>query len=137
MLNNGGVLTYESDLAYHIRWDNKDIDLVRRVYNTPEECISIFDFTVVTVAIDNLKNFYCHDNFYEHVAHRSLVINSELPFPLKTMQRVQKYNKKGFHICNGGILKIAKDIAKIDFSSATQDNIEFYPDGQPKFIGVD
>ena len=45
------------------------------------------------------------------LAKRSLVINS-LPYPLSTVQRMQKYIKKGYTICNGGLLEIALNLVE-------------------------
>ncbi len=54
-----------------------------------------------------------------------------------TMQRLQKYFNKGYWICNGGILEIAQAINKLDLSDPEQNNIEYYPDGTPRFVRID
>jgi len=113
------------------------IDLVKRTYASPQECIQQFDFTVVCAAVEKgAKEFLHHESFFIDLAARRLVINS-LPYPLSTLQRLQKYIKAGFTICNGGLLQIAQAIQKIDFSNPASNHLEYYPDGTPKFVRID
>ena len=111
------------------------VDLVKRLFPSPNATIEEFDFTVVCCAVDRENVFY-NPSFPFDLLRKKLVINA-LPFPMSTLQRVQKYNKKGFSICNGGLLEISKAIAKIDFENPEENNIEFYPDGSPKYLRFD
>lgn len=125
LIDNGAKLEFESETAYHIKWNNKDIDLVRHYYSTPTDCISNFDFTVSMVAIDAEGVLYHHENFYEHLAHRALIIN-KITYPLSTFKRVLKYQKKGYHICNAGIQKIMQGYK--DINSNTVEATTLYVD---------
>lgn len=111
------------------------VDLVKRFYSSPEDCIKEFDFTVCCCAIDK-ERFYEHERFEKDLNDRKLVINT-LPYPLSTLRRLQKYIKKGFSICNGGLLDIAKAISELDLSNPEQNMFEYYEDGTPKFVGID
>ncbi len=112
-----------------------NIDLVKRLFPNPKSTIEEFDFTVICCAVDREKVYY-NPSFPFDLLRRKLVVNS-LPFPMSTLQRVQKYVKKGFSICNGGLLEISKAIAKIDFEKPEDNNIEFYPDGSPRYLRFD
>jgi hypothetical protein len=111
------------------------IDVVKVLFADMQECIDKFDFTCTCFAISS-DDFVFHPSAPFDLMRKRLVINS-LPFPLSTMQRLQKYLKRGYWICNGGMLEIAKAIKEIDFSDPEQNNIELYPDGSPRFVRFD
>lgn len=115
--------------------NNIKIDLIKILFETPEHTIDQFDFTVCCFAVDKNKVTY-HQSAPFDLLHKRLVINN-LPFPVSTLQRIQKYLKKGYWICNGGILEIAKAMGSVDFNDPTQNNIEMYPDGTPRFVRID
>jgi len=115
--------------------DKTRYDLVKMFFSSPEDTISQFDFTACSVAIDRV-NIYHHERFFIDLAKRRLVIN-KLPYPLSTLQRLQKYIKKGYTICNGGLLEIARAISGIDLNDKAENIFEFYPDGTPKFTRID
>lgn len=108
----------------------------KHFYETPNDIINSFDFTVCCAAIGKDCGLIYHETFFIDLARRKLVINS-LPFPLSSLQRLQKYIKKGFWICNGGLLELSKALKNIDFEDKNQNILEFYPDGTPKFNRID
>lgn len=110
-------------------------DLVKKFFSSPDETIKAFDFTVCCAAVDR-KRLYLHDSFFIDLSSRKLVINT-LPYPLSTLQRMQKYIRKGFSICNGGILEIANAIRELDQEEMEAKHIESYPDGTKRFVGID
>lgn len=128
-------LIYENEKIAIWLYNNKKFELIKIYFSTPEETINAFDFTVCCCAV-SFNNVYFHETFFIDLSKRRLVIN-KLPYPISTLQRLQKYIKKGYTICNGGILEIAKAINKIDLDDLKQNHIEFYPDGKPKFIRID
>lgn len=113
----------------------QDIDIVKVIFNTMQEAIDMFDFTACCFAVSS-TNFVCHPSAMFDLMAKRLVVNN-LPYPLSTLQRMQKYIKKGYWICNGGMLEIAKAMSAIDFNDAEQNNIEMYPDGSPRFVRFD
>lgn len=115
--------------------NNIRIDLIKILFDTPENTIDQFDFTVCCFAVDRNRVTY-HPSAPFDLLHKRLVINN-LPYPVSTLQRMQKYLKKGFWICNGGMLEIAKAMGSIDFTDPQQNVIEMYPDGSPRFVRVD
>lgn len=128
------ILDNESGKMYKIK--KRLIHIVKsHFFDSPQHTIDSFDFTVCCAAVDNDAIFH-HESFFMDLARRRLVINA-LPFPLSTLQRLQKYIKKGYWICNGGILKISKGIKEVDFDNKKENGLEFYPDGTPKFLRID
>lgn len=134
-----GKIIYENENVVSITYRNMQLDIVKRYFKTPENAIKEFDFTVSCAAVDREK-VYFHETFFIDLAKKALVIN-KLPHPISTLWRMQKYIKKGFTICKGGLLEIVEAIQKLErddeTSTTIEDQLEFYPDGTPKFIGID
>lgn len=125
------VVNFHHEFGYKIQ-------VVRRFQPISEEVtFKTFDFTVVCAAFDG-KRFTCHDRFFEDVAQKRLVIN-EVHHPLSTFQRMLKYSRKGFDACPVGMMRVAKAIKEleIDWANPDQNVLEYYPDGTPRFPGVD
>lgn len=132
-------LIYENANVARLKTKYGILDFVKRFFEGPSECIRQFDFTVACASVNKQSQrgfFICHDTFFMDMASRSLVVNA-LPYPLSTLQRIQKYNKKGYTICNGGLLEIAKSLQGINLEQPDQNVLAFYPDGTPRFVGVD
>lgn len=122
---------------YHDEYGNT-IQIITRVnVSSPEIIFEIFDYTIVCAAWDG-NTFYCHDRFWQDVATRRLVVNA-LPYPLKSMERMAKYSARGYKACPIGLLLLAQAInaLKIDWTNPKDNEISFYPDGTPRFPGVD
>lgn len=119
----------------YIKGKKVDIDIVKRLFKDMHETIDNFDFTVTCFAT-NGKDFVYHPSAPFDLLRKRLVINN-LPFPLSTLQRMQKYIKRGYWICNGGMLEIAKAQSEIDWENKDENTIEFYPDGSPRFVRFD
>lgn len=126
---------FENDRVVRFEYKKNSFDLVKIHFNSPQETINEFDFTVCCAAIDT-EQVYHHEAFFMDLAKKRLVINN-LPFPLSTLQRLQKYIKKGYWICNGGLLDIARAIQVVDLNEPSNNTLEFYPDGQPRFLRFD
>lgn len=132
---NGAKFIFKNSKVISVLYRKKKFDLVKVLFETPLNTIQSFDFTVCCAAVDD-KDVYHHQTFFIDLAKKALVINS-LPFPLSTMQRMQRYIKRGYSICNGGLLMIAKAISKIDFKDKNQNVFEFYSNGDLRFIRYD
>jgi len=125
---------YANENVTRFRFGKYKVDLVKRFFRGPEETIAEFDFTVCCCATD-FQNLYVHPEFFYDLASRRLVIN-KLPYPLSTLQRLQRYVKKGYTICNGGLLDIAIAISRFELNSE-QNHFAFYPDGRLRFVKID
>lgn len=114
------------------------IQIITRVeVASPSVIFEIFDYTIVCAAWDG-EVFYCHERFWQDVATRRIVVNA-LPYPLKSMERMTKYAARGYTPCPIGILTLAKAInaLKIDWNNPKDNELSFYPDGTPRFLGID
>ncbi len=118
--------------------NNNKIQVVTRFAPSDVEVLfRTFDFSIVMAACDG-KNLICDDRFLLDVAQKRLVIVN-LTFPLNTLQRTYKYVKRGYNICPVAIKTLAQTIngMEIDWNNPSEDIFSFYPDGTPRFGGVD
>lgn len=127
---------YEHPAMVAYKWRGKVVQLIRQhFFASPVETIAAFDFTVCCCAVD-LNEVYVHEHFFDDLAGRRLAIN-KLPFPLSTLERLQKYVSKGFRACNGTLLELAKGIQATNLGDPSANTLTFYPDGSPRFARFD
>lgn len=136
-----GKLLYETATVAGYATNVGKVEVVKIHFPTPEDTINQFDFTVVCGVVDHevgkpVSRLIVHDTFFIDLAGRRLVINA-LPFPLSTMERLQKMIKMGFTICNGGLLRIAQAIQAMDMANPAANQLEFYRGGQVRFRRID
>lgn len=127
---------YENPAMVAFKWHGKIVQLIRQhFFASAIETIEAFDFTVCCCAVD-LNGVYVHEHFFDDLAGRRLAIN-KLPFPLSTLERLQKYVSKGFRACNGTLLELAKGIQATNLGEPSANTLTFYPDGTPRFARFD
>ena len=134
----GAKKTFEHDFFTNFWVDGKKVQVITRYSPENQEAVfNTFDFTINCGAYDGLT-FAHHDRFWQDIATKRLVVN-ELFFPLKTMERVAKYSRRGYTVCPVGLLNIAKAInaLQIDWDNPSENDLSFYPDGTPRFMGPD
>lgn len=110
---------FKEDESYKLHYENTKVtaykhtdtgiivELVRSTFGTPEQIISKFDFTIVKFAyfktIDDAENVSYnvihHNQFFEHLFFKRIVIGKELGFPESTFERVLRYAKYGYAPC--------------------------------------
>lgn len=93
---------------------------------TPETTIGRFDFTVACVAATH-DALYHHETFWIDLAGKALVINAPT-MPVATLRRLQKFIKRGYRICNGGVVALAQAINELEAESITLDGTTLYLD---------
>lgn len=125
--NNKGykhyIITKNAVKGYIIVGNNRiDVDIVKKEFQNPTDSIEKFDFTVCCFAV-NSNNFYYHVSAPMDLLKKKLVIN-ELPHPVDTLKRMNKYVAKGFIACNGTLMTLAKSIAEQDPNN--EDLFTFY-----------
>lgn len=133
-------VTFENDNVTKVIYNGRHFDLVKKYFPAPTESMMAFDFTVCCAAVDNGR-VYMHETFFIDLAKRQLMIN-QLPFPLSTMWRMQKYIKKGFCICSAEMLKLSKAIGGLQTNTPEGEsaNIELQvmsEGGDPRFLTFD
>jgi len=97
-------------------------------------CLDQFDYTICQFGFDG-KDVYCNPESIIHLYEKKLVIHA-LPFPYDSMRRMQKYIKKGYSICNGGLKEIGDAIRKMS-DEDYKNQLEFYNNGHPRFVRFD
>lgn len=80
-----------------------------RYYNSAEEVIDSFDFTLSQFAYDG-ENIYMADFAMWDVARRRLVPH-KLTYATASVRRLLKYSAQGFTVCNGAIANILEQVA--------------------------
>lgn len=140
----GNINAQTANYTFEGKW----LQVVRGKYWSMEDSsvIDNFDF-VHCCAMVTMDAFRVHPEFYRCIATKHIMVN-KLLFPLNSLERLQKYIKKGYSACNGTLASLSKainDMPKEVFSpnkdslqsDAAQNSLLFYSDGTPRFLGVD
>lgn len=136
--NNSSSKIFENDQVCNAYHNGIKIQVIKQYpFNTAQQLVEYFDFTVCAAAYDG-QSFYAHDRFFIDNAQRRLVINN-LPHPLATFRRTYKYASYGYEMCPIAMNTILKTVTamNIDFDNPLDNPIMFYPDGGLRFTGVD
>ncbi len=73
-----------------------------------KDIVDQFDFTVCQAGIDpKTETFYCAPDFFPDLAARRLNYNVKAKYPLASLWRSRKYQKKGFTIRASELVKLA------------------------------
>ena len=112
--------------AIYSEKDKLRIELVRSVFGSPKEIISDFDFSVTKFAYyrneDNIDvedymaqfEVMYHEDYFEHLQMKRLVIDDEIPFPVSTFNRSYKYQSYGYGLCKESKIKLITSLREID-----------------------
>lgn len=96
-------------------------------YNTIEDCLDSFDFTICTAAYIGGCGVVCGTSFVPHADARKLVIRY-LTNPLSTMKRVVKYVANGYTIDNKELYKVMKRVSGMNIN---------WPDDLDNYVSED
>lgn len=87
-------------------------------FETPDDIFQSFDFTVCMGALDlDSGEFTLHSDFLKHNSQRFLKFNPKTKYPIASMQRIFKYQKKGYTIGRGEQLKVLFTCMKTELTS--------------------
>lgn len=102
------------------------IECIRKIFGSPEEILSQFDFTIAKFAYEieaeptdgwdgetewvYTDNVLYHEKFFEHLCLKRLVVDDAMPYPMSTFNRTYKYAASGFFPCRETKLKILKAV---------------------------
>lgn len=128
----------ENDDEYSVGYENDNvvsfvhkktglrIECIRKIYGSPEEIISQFDFTIAKFAYEihaeptdgwdgetewaYTDEVLYHEQFFEHLFFKRLVVDDAMPYPVSTFNRTYKYGRSGFFPCHETKLKILKAV---------------------------
>ena len=123
---HGYKLVYFNDNLRTYRKGKIKVQIIYREYEKLTDIIDLFDFTVCQFMYDGEK-VICNPSALLDVYHKRIVINHLEPlFVFDSLRRVQKYIKKGYTICNGGIKDILDKTRELT-QEQYDENVEFYP----------
>lgn len=132
--------SYENKKVWSV-FSEKDqirIELIKSVFGNPEEVISDFDFTITKFAYyseykkieedDYLAQFEViyHDDYFEHLQTKRLVIDADIPFPISTFNRSYKYQKYGYGLCRESKVKLIQSIFDLPALDASELGLSLY-----------
>ena len=101
------------------------VELIRKTFGKPKNMISDFDFTITKFAYyknyDNVdEDDYLavyevafHEDFFEHLHTKRLVIDDDLPYPVSTFNRMMKYAKYGYQPCRETKIRMITELAEL------------------------
>lgn len=112
--------------AVYLKEDGIRLELIRSVYGTPGDIVSDFDFTVTKFVYyrdyseldeEDYRAVFkvCfHEDFFEHLMQKRLVIDNNIPFPVSTFNRTYKYAGYGFMPCRETKVKLIQAIHSLE-----------------------
>ena len=132
---------YENDKAKSFvnRNSKVRIELIRSTFGTPEEILSKFDFSITKFAyykeesekqeeLEGLKlatviTYKCmfHEDFFEHLMTKKLVLEKEIGYPISTFERVLRYTQYGYGLCRESKLNLLNAIRKYQSTNLDED----------------
>ncbi len=135
-ISNNCEVKWESDNGMKVRYSGKTYDLVKKFFQSPQETIDAFDFTVSMFAVDTVKLYHGESSFID-LAKRQLMIN-KITYPASTMSRAFRYYKKGFSMCQGEMKKIVEAIQGMPKKEESPNDTDDTPSsGDNFFTGID
>lgn len=116
--------------------DGNKVQVIFRTYKSPEECLESFDYTICQFAYTG-DQILCNPESLIHAHRKRLVINKIVArFSIDSLRRLQKYVKKGYTICNGGLADLARAIQSLN-EKEIEEQIAYYPNGTERIIRFD
>ena len=134
-----GYWTFQCDDFTNFCIDGERVQVITKYHPVSvQQLFDTFDFTICKAAYDG-TTFYADDRFWQDLATKRLVLDGNIFFPLKTLERIGKYCQRGYSACPMGLLALAKSIhaMQIDWDNPNENQLSFYPDGTVRFTGVD
>jgi hypothetical protein len=118
------------------------IELIDSIFGEPKDILEQFDFTISKYAYYNKKitdpfedevkyELTCvyHQDFFEHLTQKKLVIDDKIPFPVSTFERVLRYTSYGYNLCKESRKKLIIALNQIEKIENEQFSDSFYGNG--------
>jgi hypothetical protein len=105
--------------ATQIQYNDVSVQAIHfQYFNSPEEIFKTFDYTTCMGCYDFVtEQFTLHHEFLKHNSQRILKFNSETAFPIVSLLRVQKYEKKGYSISKPEFIRIILTCMNLDINT--------------------
>lgn len=118
------------------------LEFINSIFGQPEEVIDKFDFTVTKFAfyqsddyIDEdvfLSQFRVrfHEDFFEHLHTKRLVIDDKLLFPFSSFERSYRYRDYGYRLCKESKVKLllaireSENLTETELSQSLYDGLD-------------
>jgi len=117
--NSDSGRLYSSDYAHGYLFNSTKVDIIYyNIFDSLEDIIKGFDFTVCCAALDNTR-FVSHDKFYDDVLSREIRLNDTkealeaMKKDASVLKRLQKYILKGFTASDSTLLEIANMLSEV------------------------
>lgn len=138
ILTLGGEILRENDLLADFKFKNRWFQIIKgRHYDiSNSSLIDSFDFTICGAMVRADGGFDSVPTFFQDVLAKHLRV-IKITFPLASLQRMQRYIQRGYTACNGTLLEMTKSLATVNLNDPQTNSLAFYPDGTPRFIGID
>ena len=121
LLDDGAFVVNISDRAITFKHNNVVSDNGERAivqvmrfdeFSSLDKIFEFFDFTVCMGAYDcDNDTWHFHEDFWPDVASKTLRFNPKTKYPLASLIRTTKYQKKGYHLNKGESAKIGLAVA--------------------------
>lgn len=132
------IFSYENPRVVSFKNKNTNIriELIRHVYGTPKEILSMFDFSITRFAyakrteptivgnqfVDMIEYYSIYVNtFFEDLANNKLVIDGDLPFPISSFERSYRYRSYGFGLCKESKAKLIEALKVANTADLSND----------------
>lgn len=119
--SSGVEPVYDNDRVMAYEYQGVRVELIKHIFGSPEEILKQFDFTVTKFAygfkidpsvetLDTVPFVTYHDDFFEHLLLKRLVIDQELKWPISTFERSYRYASYGFNLCRESKIVLLESI---------------------------
>lgn len=117
-----GYVQIVTNKSVLLKMDSGDVQLIHfKYFEKAEDIFDTFDFTVCMGAFDfKTKEFVLHDEFLKHNSQRIIKFNKNTAFPIVSLLRVQKYNKKKYTISKPEFLRIVMKCMSMDIKTVEE-----------------
>ncbi|OED40776.1 hypothetical protein AB832_03550 [Flavobacteriaceae bacterium (ex Bugula neritina AB1)] len=120
--------SYQNDnvTAFRDKSNGLLIELIKKIYGSPKEIISKFDFSITRFSYYKNKETGAYEmlyvnSFFEHLVNNKLVIDSELIFPISSFERSYKYRAYGFGLCKTSKEKLIQALQGVSTDNLSKD----------------
>lgn len=116
--------------AYTYLYKEQIYQVILAFTGTPDEVFRYFDFSVCMGAyVPKLNEFVVNDQFLVDIVSKSMHFNIGTEYPIASMLRLLKYQKKGYSVSGIEIIKMALAINNL--------KIQTYSDLKKQLQGID
>lgn len=127
---------YEDNYVKSFIFGEWKVQVIYRFFKNIDETLDSFDFTICQFAY-NGESILCNPESLIHLFSKKLVVHKLNPkFCVDSLRRMQKYIKKGYSICGGGINDFVNTIRAADKEEIKQ-QLDYYPDGKVRIARFD